>query len=73
MAFPVLAAAGVVLAFAVYRYVSGLRKNIAKARKTGFVYLVVRKWQAYSFAAGTCTYYANANSCLTNHAQLSAL
>ena len=55
MAFPVLAAAGVVLAFAVYRYVSGLQKNIAKARKTGFVYLVVRKWQAYPSAAGTCT------------------
>jgi hypothetical protein len=55
MAFPVLAAAGVVLAFAVYRYVSGLQKNIAKARKTGFVYLVVRKWQAHPSAAGTCT------------------
>ncbi|KAL2268721.1 hypothetical protein VTJ83DRAFT_3567 [Remersonia thermophila] len=40
MAFAVLAAVGAALAVVVYTYVAGLRKNIAKARKTGFVYIV---------------------------------
>ena len=44
MAFTLLAAVGVALAVAIYKYVSGLQKNIAKARKTGLVYFVTRKW-----------------------------
>lgn len=44
MAFPVLAAFGAAAAVAVYTYVSGLRTNIAKARKTGLVYIVMRTW-----------------------------
>lgn len=43
MAFTVLVAVGVALAAATYTYVSGLQNNIAKARKTGLPYLVVRK------------------------------
>ncbi|KAK4104621.1 cytochrome P450 [Parathielavia hyrcaniae] len=41
MAFTVLAAVGIIVAAAVYTIVSGLQKNIAKARKTGLVYIVV--------------------------------
>ena len=44
MAFTMLAVIGAAVAIAVYTCLSGLRKNIATARKTGFVYLVVRKW-----------------------------
>ncbi|KAL1837947.1 hypothetical protein VTJ49DRAFT_3242 [Mycothermus thermophilus] len=40
MPFAVFAAVGAALAVAVYTYVSGLLKNIATARKTGFVYIV---------------------------------
>ncbi|KAK4042705.1 cytochrome P450 [Parachaetomium inaequale] len=40
MAFTVLAVVVVALAVAIYRYVSGLQKNIAKARKTGLVYIL---------------------------------
>jgi hypothetical protein len=43
MASTLLAAVGAVAAIFIYTLVSGLRKNIAKARKTGLVYLVVRK------------------------------
>lgn len=43
MAFTVYAAVAIAAAAAIYKYVSGLRSNIAKARKTGLVYLVVRK------------------------------
>ncbi|KAK4121420.1 cytochrome P450 [Parathielavia appendiculata] len=41
MAFTLLAAVGATVAVAIYTILSGLRKNIAKARKTGLVYLVV--------------------------------
>ncbi len=44
MAATVLAAIGAGVAVAVYACVSGLQKNIAKARKTGLVYLVARTW-----------------------------
>ncbi|KAK3903228.1 cytochrome P450 [Staphylotrichum tortipilum] len=40
MAYTLLAALGVVVAVALYRTIAGLRKNIAKARKTGLVYIV---------------------------------
>jgi hypothetical protein len=45
MAFPVLVAVGAAVAVAVYTFVSGLRRNIAKARKTGLVYFALRKWR----------------------------
>ncbi|KAL2126862.1 hypothetical protein VTI74DRAFT_11705 [Chaetomium olivicolor] len=51
MAFPVLAAVGAAVVVAIFTCISGLRSNIAKARKTGFVYFVVpvspinRLWQ----------------------------
>lgn len=45
MALPVLVAIGAAAAVAVYAYVSNLRRNILKARKTGLVYLVLRKCQ----------------------------
>jgi hypothetical protein len=43
MAFTVFAAVVAAVAAALYRYLSGLRRNIVAARKTGLVYLVVRK------------------------------
>ncbi|KAK4152918.1 cytochrome P450 [Chaetomidium leptoderma] len=42
MSFAVLAAIGAAVAVAIYTCVSGLQRNIAKARKTGLVYIVVR-------------------------------
>jgi hypothetical protein len=45
MAPTVVVAVAVAAAAAVYKYVSGLQGNIAKARKTGLVYIAVRKWQ----------------------------
>ncbi|KAJ4302293.1 hypothetical protein N0V88_002436 [Collariella sp. IMI 366227] len=47
MAFPVSAIVGVAVVLAIYAYVSGLRKNIAKARKTGFVYIVL-PWSPFN-------------------------
>jgi hypothetical protein len=47
MAFTVLAVIGAAVAVAIYTCVSGLQKNIATARKTGFAYLVVRKWHLH--------------------------
>jgi hypothetical protein len=47
MAFTMLAVIGAAVAIAVYTGVSGLQKNLATARKTGFAYLVVRKWHLH--------------------------
>ncbi|KAK3308014.1 cytochrome P450 [Chaetomium strumarium] len=41
MVFPILAAVGAAFAVAIYKYVSGLRNNLAKARRTGLVYITV--------------------------------
>ncbi|AEO63476.1 4d5276ab-6fbf-45e8-b7dd-1188ee630c2f [Thermothielavioides terrestris] len=41
MAFPVLAVLCAGLGLAIYKYISGWRRNIAKARKTGLVYIAV--------------------------------
>ncbi len=43
MAYTLLAAVGVVVAVALYRTIAGLQQNIAKARKTGLVYIVTRE------------------------------
>ena len=47
MAFTVLAAVAIAAAAAIYSYISGLRGNLAKARKTGLVYIVTRKWHRH--------------------------
>jgi hypothetical protein len=49
MAFTMLAVIGAAVAIAVYTCLSGLQKNIATARKTGFAYLVVRKSHLHLF------------------------
>ncbi len=47
MAFTVLAAVAIAVAAAIYSVISGLRGNIAMARKTDLVYLVTRKWHRH--------------------------
>ncbi|KAK4032840.1 cytochrome P450 [Parachaetomium inaequale] len=69
MAATVLAAIGAGVAVAVYAYVSGLQKNIAKARKTGLVYLGYSTGQTHFDRLGTETFLVATPGSLTMHTQ----
>lgn len=50
----ILALIGITVVYSVYRYVSGLRHNIAEAKRSGLPYIVARR---YALAAAPDTKY----------------